>query len=415
MEKAQPLKKTAGLRGAIWNAKRMAGRDNPRAVILPTEDGAATMGLLYAEGKERTVVMAQHPREFVVGHYMIPEVLDGGAAFFVQAPRTIGNDLRLEHEQSLYEVAAGVRFLRDAGFEKIILLGNSGGASLYAYYNEQSLLALENRLERSPTGRPTKYAAADMPPVDGIVLVSPHPGQGLLLLNGIDPSVTDETDAMSVDESLYPFHPKNGFRMPPGETKYSDDFVARYRSAQKERVARIDAWAKDVIADRMGAKNRLKEEKSVNDLVIAAHTPIRVVWRTDADLRCFDLTMDPSERGFGSLWGPNPLASNYGSIGFGRQVSAESWLSTWSGISSKAALPRTAPSIEQPTLLIAFKGDNSIFPEETASLFETVGASEKSFLSFSGNHHGRVGETRSGQEEAGAAIREWMSDCGFVS
>lgn len=392
----------------------MAGRDSARAVVLPTEDGAASMGLLFGQGGERTVVMAQHPREFVVGHYLIPEVLDAGAAFFSQAPRLIGNDIRLEHEQSIYEVAAGVKFLRDEGFERIVLLGNSGGASLYSYYNEQSLLAPENRLQRSPTGRPTKFDRANLPPADGIVFVSPHPGQGLLLMNGVDPSVTDELDATSVDESLSPFLPKNGFRMPPGETKYSDEFISRYRAAQKQRVARIDEWAKATIAERQSARKRLKEQRTIPDMVAAAHTPIRVIWRTDADLRCFDLSIDPSERAFGSLWGPNPLVSNYGSIGFARQVTAESWLSTWSGLSSLAALPRTVPSIEQPTFLITYLGDNSVFPEEVSTLFEAIGASDKTHLPLSGNHHGRVGDLRSGQEAAGAAIRDWLGDKGFV-
>lgn len=49
-----------------------------------------------------------------------------------------------------------------------------------------------------------------------------------------------------------------------------------------------------------------------------AHTPIMTIRRTNADLRCFDLSLDPSDRKYGSLWGSDPYTSNYGSAGFAR-------------------------------------------------------------------------------------------------
>ena len=57
----------------------------------------------------------EHPRELLVTHYMVPFLLDAGYAVWVQGPRTIGNDLRLEHELAVFDVAAGMRALRDQG------------------------------------------------------------------------------------------------------------------------------------------------------------------------------------------------------------------------------------------------------------------------------------------------------------
>ena len=54
-----------------------------------------------------------------------------------------------------------------------------------------------------------------------VVFVSPHPGQGVLLMNGLDPSVTDEDDAFSCDPALDPFDPGNGFRRPPQSSRDS--------------------------------------------------------------------------------------------------------------------------------------------------------------------------------------------------
>ena len=46
---------------------------------------------------------------------------------------------------------------------------------------------------------------------------------------------------MAVVPELDPFSPANGFAEPPASSTYSEDFLARYRAAQHDRVARIDA------------------------------------------------------------------------------------------------------------------------------------------------------------------------------
>ena len=82
-----------------------------------------------------------HPREMVIATYMVPEILKGGVAVLILGPRTVGNDLRLEHETALLDLAAGQKFLRDiAGFERRVLLGTSGGGPLAAFYCQQAAL-----------------------------------------------------------------------------------------------------------------------------------------------------------------------------------------------------------------------------------------------------------------------------------
>ena len=74
-----------------------------------------------------------------------------------------------------------------------------------------------------------------------------------------------------------------------------------------------------------------------------------VVHRTDADLRGVDLSIDPNDRPYGSLFGRRPDLTNYGIVGFGRLATPEAWLSTWSGISSRAGLLRCARGVRVPT------------------------------------------------------------------
>lgn len=401
---------TAGLRGASWDAARMPSTYATKPCPLITDDGQATLGVLFSQGAERKVVFIMHPREFVLTHYLVPEVLAAGWACWVQAPRSIGNDLRLEHEFALHDVAAGMRQLRALGFETIVLLGNSGGAGLFAFYHQQSMLPPDRRIARTPGGRPTQLLTADLPVADGVALVSPHPGQGILLMNALDPSVTDESDPFSCDAALDPFNEANGFLHPPESSTYLPDFRARYRQAQRERVARLDGLARAAIDRRQDAKARNKYAPGRQDKLLASHGPIFQVWRTDADLRCWDLSLDPSDRLVGSLWGADPAVSNYGSVGFGRLVTPESWLSTWSGLSSNATFEKCAGSIEQPTLLIEYTGDNCVFPTDVAEIFASIRSREKAHVRVQGNHHGQSLEEGepSGQVIAGHHLGEWL-------
>ncbi|MES2415246.1 MAG: alpha/beta hydrolase [Pseudomonadota bacterium] len=401
---------TAGLRGASWNVDRLPAGMRTTVAAVPTHDGAQITGYLHACGGEKTVVVIMHPRELLVTHYLVPYIVAAGYACWVQGPRTVGNDIRLEHEVALLDVAAGLQHLQTLGFDKTVLLGNSGGASLFAFYNQQASLGPEQRLSRTPGMRPVKLGEAPMPAVDGLVFVAPHPGQGRLLMNCIDPSVTDEARPLQLDATLNPFLEANGFRPRPQSSQYTPAFAERYRAAQRARVARIDASAKKVIADRLAARGRAKAGGSEQDTMEGAFNAIFEVWRTDADLRAFDLTMDASDRRWGTVWGADPAASNLGAVGFGRVCTAESWLSTWSGLASNASFDKCGAAITQPALMVYYTGDNTVFPSDADEIYSQIAAKDKARVNVKGNHHGHAlaaGDVWP-QDVAGAAIAGWL-------
>ena len=403
---------TAGFRNAEWTAGALPADVSTVVKPLRTGDGAATNGFLYTRGGERTVVCIMHPREFLATHYMIPAILAAGCAAWTQASRSVGNDLRLEHEIILHDVAAAMVWLRSVRFDKIILLGNSGGAGLYTFYNQQALLAPERRIAVTPAGRQTGLAKADMPPPDGLILLAAHPGQGKVLQNCIDPAVTDEADPFSVDASLDFLSPRNGFREPPEVSSYPEDFVARHRRGQITRLERLDARARDFVAERQNARRNAKATGSGRDKMAAAHQPVMQIWRTDADLRCWDLKLEPSDRKYGSLWGANPYASNFGAIGFARLCTPESWLSTWSGLSSNATLERAAPAIEQPALVMGYTGDPAVYRSDLERLMGWIPSSDKQLHMHRGDHHGlalQAGEPL-GRDKAGTLAASWIAE-----
>ncbi len=384
-----------------WNPRALPEATCAENLPLRSADGAATGGALYQKekGKPRSAVFLMHPREFFAFHYLVPALVEAGFAAWAQLPRSVGLDLRLEHEIALFDVAAGMQLLKARGFDKVVFLGNSGGSGLLSLYVQQAALEPSSRIARTPAGRPTGLAELAMPKGDAMVYLAPHPGQGRLLMGCIDPSVADELDPLSVDPALDPFQ----FGEAP---RFDAAFVEKYRKAQVERVRRLDEKARKLVARRQEARKNKSERK------LAAHTPIMTVWRTDADLRCLDLTLDPSDRKPGSVWGRDVFASNYGAIGFARNCTPESWLSSWSGLSSNAALEKTAPAVTMPTLLVEYTGDQTTFPQTVRDIYGWIGAQDKTHLRIRGDHHGRPlaqGE-EPGRDVAGRAIGDWLKE-----
>jgi len=377
---------------------------------LTTADGATVRGVLATVPGARTVVCLMHPRQDLTHHPLIPALLRAGAAVWIQHTRSVNNDLNLVHEQALLDVAAGMVFLRDR-FDAVVVLGHSGGGTLYAFYLEQAGLTPAHRLATTPGGRPTGLPEADLPLADGVVFLAPHPGQGRLLLGCIDPSVADENDPLSVVPELDPFDPANGFAEPPASSAYPADFLARYRAAQRARVARIDAVARDHLVRAAEARAAFKKTGDARDRRRALAPRIITVFRTDADPRTVDLSIDPNERPYGSLFGRRPDLINYGLAGFGRLSTPDAWLSTWSGLSSNADFVRCAPGVTVPTMFIELTGDQAAFPTDSRSMIDALAAEDLSTATVCGLHFGGAiaGGEPTGNELAAAEIVDWLA------
>ena len=139
--------------------------------------------------------------------------------------------------------------IRDSGQQQVAPEDRqAGGGSLLAYYQAEARLPPAERATRSPGGSPTHFEGAAMTPADAMIYVATHRGQGKVLIDAIDPSVTDEADPLSCDRSLDMYAEANGFREPPEWSEYDDDFLKRYREAQARRVERIDRTARELIA-----------------------------------------------------------------------------------------------------------------------------------------------------------------------
>ena len=389
-------------------------------VALEAVDGGLSGGVLYNAGQAKTVVCFMHPKADMSRHYAIPALVDAGYAAFGQNSRWPNNDELCVHETLLLDVAAGMRFLRARGFTTIIACGNSGGGSLYAFYQAQAVIAPPGRLTHAPAGDPIDLNACDLPPFDGYINLAAHLGEGKILMQMIDPSVVDEADPLSCDPSLDAFNPDNGYRQPPESSRYAPEFVERYRAAQRARVARLDGVARALVQQRRVARKAIFANdfggrpwgEQAPALRVAVVCPYMIVYRTEADLRAFDLSLDPSERDAGSLFSYRPDLTNYMEFGFARVQTPRAWLSTWSGLSSNADVVQNAPKITVPSLVIYYRGDNGIFPADARAVYDAIGAADKQLASAPGDHYGfGVGtQERTGAPQALAQVVAWLRE-----
>ncbi|MGH3517516.1 MAG: alpha/beta hydrolase [Haloechinothrix sp.] len=379
---------------------------------LSTSDGATVPGVLRTIPGATTVVCIMHPRQDQTHHPLVSLLLHAGFAVWTQFSRSVNNDLNLIHEQALLDVAAGQAFLRQHGFDDVVVLGHSGGGTLFAFYLQQGALKPAERLSAAPSGRPVDLPGAEMPLPSAAVFLAPHPGQGALLMNCIDPSIADETDRLSVIEELDPFNPDNGFRPDPESSRYTAEFLTRYRAAQRARMARIDEKALGYTEQANAARRRFRETGSAADRRTSLAPRIITVYRTDADPRTVDLSLDPNDRPYGSLFGRRPDLINYGLVGFGRLTTPDAWLSTWSGLRTNADFVRCAPGVTVPTQFIELTGDQAAFPTDSARMFNALGTADKTYERVRGLHFGGAirPDEPTGNTVAADRISAWLGD-----
>jgi hypothetical protein len=389
-------------------------------------DGAQTRGLYWlpkSNPRPKVAIIAAHPRVDFAQHYAFPALLRAGYACMGANLRTLNNDVNCVHEQLLLDVAAYVRWLREArGVEKVVWLGNSGGGSLGCFYQAQAKAAPSQRLKLTPAGRPVPLAQAVMPPFDAMLITAAHTGQGLIVNETIDPSVIDENRPLLTDPSLDMYDPDNGFKPAPQWTRYVPAFVKRYRAAQLERVARLDALAHAMIAEHRDAEAMrmhegfsslpLSAQRSV--LHRASFQPLMVIHRTMANLHYVDNSIDPSNRGYGSLLSDRPDLMNFQLTGFARIQTPDAWLSTWSGLSSNANIFKNAPDVREPVVVVHAGRDLDVYPRtHSHALFDALGSSDKTFIEFPNRLH--YFEPDEGEDENSGAIEQmsrlvpWLS------
>lgn len=343
--------------------------------------GNPCQGLWYApDTKPKVAFIATHYDIDFSEHYLAEYLATRGYGFLGWNTRFRGMGSYFTLEQAVVDIGVGVRWLREvAGIDTVILLGNSGGASLMAAYQSQAI---------EPTISPTRGSrlpdeTLTLPAADLFVSLNAHLGRPDVLTTWLDPSVTDEADPLSVDPDLDMCSPEH-------TVPFEEAFVTRYRRAQKERNHRITEWCIREL-DRMSAGG--------------AYDRVFNVFRTWADLRFLDLSIDPSDREVGCYFG-DPKVANYLPFGLATTNTLRAWLSMWSLSESQCRAQPHLARISQPSLVIQSSDDQGCYPSDARSIFGAVGAEDKMMKMIRGDHY--LQRPATARDETADIISAWV-------
>lgn len=361
-------------------------------VSLPSptapRNGAGFMpcqGLYHAPSGQRptTAFIATHYNVDFAEHYLGEFMAERGYGFLGWNTRFRGNEAFFLLEHALIDIGVGVRWLREtAGVEQVVLLGNSGGGSLMGAYQSQ---AADPNITPA-RGLPLPEAVLDLPTADAYVSLNAHPGRPEVLTNWFDPAVTDETDPLGADPELDMYNPDNG---PP----YSAEFIERYRAAQVARNQRITDWCIEEL-------ERLKElghsDRAFN------------LFRTWADPRLIDGTLDPSNRPVGVCYAGDPKRANYSPRGIGLTNTLRTWLSMWSLEESQCRGAPHLARIQAPALVIQSDADTGVFPSDAQAIHAALGSGDKRLETMAGDHY--LTEPDEARNEVADRISGWLEE-----
>ncbi len=330
----------------------------------------------------KTAFIATHYNVDFSEHYLASFMAERGYGFLGWNTRFRGNEAHFLLDHALAEIGVGVRWLREqAGADRVILLGNSGGGSLMAAYQSQ---AVQPNVRPAAGMRPLA-AIEELPAADLFVALAAHSGRPEVLTNWLDASVTDETDPLSADPALDPFDPANG---PP----YSAEFQASYRAAQRARNERITDWALDQLAAL--ARTRARDQ-------------LFTLYRTWADLRMIDPAIEPSDRRPNWCYLGEPLKANYGVFGIGTASTLRSWLSMWSLRTSQCTAAPHLARITVPSLVVHASADACVYESDARALLDAIGAADKRIEFIKADHY--LLEPDGARTQAADLIAAWAA------
>jgi pimeloyl-ACP methyl ester carboxylesterase len=316
--------------------------------------------------KPATALVFIHPTANFLGHYALPALARFGVAAIGMTTRYIGNDSNLNVENCLLDIGATVRYLREHGYQRVVLVGNSGGGTIVPYYQAQA----EHPSVSTPPGGGPDLTSAGLLPADALVLFMAHPSRARLSMEWLDPAITDESAPFTRDADLDAFNPLHG---PP----FSAEFIERYRAAQLARNRRITAWAQERLAT---LEQPGHWPPGLDDLAFVVHG-------TSADLRFLDSAIDASDRASGStLWGA-PEVANYLPAGVSRYTTLHSWINQWSVDKTLGNAMLWLPKVETPVLVLGGSADSGVPPAIFGQLYGAVEIAPKEQIVLDGATH----------------------------
>ena len=371
------------------------------AAFTETYGFAGSSGRVWLEGQRivpkgrpsGTVFLFMHPATTLNLMPLPAGLARAGLHVMCCGSRYAKNDTALIMEKVAADLGAYVRHAREElGYKKVVLVGWSGGGSLALFYQSQ---AERPTITHTPAGDPYSLVAAKLQPADAVTFTAAHTGRARILAEWIDPSVIDESDPDRRDVSLDIYHADCAEKPP-----YTQAFVQRFREAQRARVRRITANARDML-ERLKRRGGNEVERPF------------IVHRTMADPRFLDETLEPNGRRPNWCYLGNPETANSGPVGIGRFSTLRAWLSQWSLDDSVADAVATAAKISTPMLIMENGADDAVPTSHVRDVLEAAKAVRPRYVQIeNANHYYR--DQPELMLEAVDVMSAWLEDNGLA-
>jgi dienelactone hydrolase len=336
---------------------------------------SGSQGMVNLEGllirpvatERNTVFLMMHPTSTLQLLPLPAALAVTGFPVLCMGSRYVKNDAPLIYENVALDLNACIRYAREQlGYEKVVLMGWSGGGSLAMFYQSQ---AQYPTITHTPAGDEIDLVSAGLLPADALVLEAAHRARARCLVDWIDPSVIDEADPDRRDPRFDLYSTALPVRPP-----YPADWLAEYRSAQVERVRRITTRVQETL-EMLRRKGTAELERGF------------VTHRTLADPRFLDGTIEPNDRRIGWCYLGNPETVNTGPVGLARFSTLRGWLSQWSIDHTRALGEVCARNVTVPLLAIEHSADDAVPQPDVRLMYEACASQDKAFHCIQGANH----------------------------
>jgi dienelactone hydrolase len=347
--------------------------------------------LLRGEADSDTVIICMHPIGSPAYLPLFPELARTGLHIIGSTSRYTVGDAALQMENVLLDIGACVKDAKERlGYRKVVLAGWSGGGSPMMGYQAE---AEKPAITRTGAGEPTLLSDTALPAADAVMLLAAPRSRHRLLTDFLDASITDEIDPDRGRDREFDLYDPANANQPP----YSADFLDAYRARQRDRSARITAYAQEKLA-ALKAAGRPHDEHAF------------VVHGTMADPRWLDPTVEPNGRRPGWSYLGDPAVANSSPGAMMRFTTTRSWLSQWSLETAQVDAADAAPRVSVPVFVLINGRDDAVPVSHPHQVFEAIAHDDKELVELQEANHYFAGDDQASHLGTAAdLVHDWLT------